>query len=75
MTLLDNVVPIRPASEIAAMLRKLADELEDDSDVQNVFLVIEHDDPSMLDARCYGTCECAFKAAAMFAKAARDVTP
>jgi len=75
MIVLDNVTPIRPADNIVAMLRQLADDIEENEGVANVFLVIERDYDEDLDVRCFGPCDCQYRAAGVLTKAVRDILP
>ncbi len=75
MIVLDNVTDIRPANDIVAMLRDLADEIEQVGNVANVFIVIEHETDDDADVRCYGPSDCAYRAAGFFTKAVRDLLP
>ncbi|KAA9009657.1 hypothetical protein F4U94_22805 [Sphingobium limneticum] len=75
MIVLDNVVGIRPADNIVAMLRDLADEIEQVGNVANVFIVIEHESDDDTDVRCYGPSDCAYRAAGVLTKAVRDLLP
>ena len=67
------VTPLRPADNIPAMLRKLADRIEAHP-VANVFLIVEGDDADD-EVLGYGRCDDPVRAAGMFIKAARDVLP
>lgn len=75
MIVLDNVSEIRPANNIVAMLRDLADEIEQVGNATNVFIVIEHETDDDADVRCYGTTDCAYRAAGVLTKAVRDLLP
>ncbi|MCI1142158.1 hypothetical protein MOP88_07365 [Sphingomonas sp. WKB10] len=68
--------PLRPADDIATMLRALADEIEQASDVLNVIVVIERDDAEeAADVRGFGPCDDPYRAAGILSKAVRDVLP
>ena len=75
MIVLDNVPDIRPADNIVTMLRELADEIEQNGSALNVFVVIEHKDDDDPDVRCFGPCDCAYRAAGVLTKAVRDLLP
>jgi len=75
MIVLPPPIVIRPADNIAAMLRALADELEAGTDIQNVFLVIEHEDDDETDVRSFGPCDDLYRAAGILSRAVRDVLP
>lgn len=76
MTVLDNVAPIRPADDMIALLRTLADDLESGKEeARNIYLVLEHQDAEVVDVRCYGPCDCQFRVAGWLLKGAKDVLP
>ena len=75
MIVLDNLTALRPADDIVAMLRELADEIEQSGNVLNVFLVIEHEEDDESDVRCFGPCDDPYRAAGVLSKAVRDVLP
>lgn len=75
MIVLPPPIVIRPADNIAAMLRALADEVEAGTDIQNVFLVIEHEDDEETDVRCFDPCDDPYRAAGILSRAVRDVLP
>lgn len=69
MKVVSNVTDLRPAQDIVAMLRKLADEIEARQDVENVFVVVQDED-NTLDIFSYGPCDHAYEAAGQFTRAA-----
>ena len=75
MIIVSTPIAIRPADNIAQMLRELADEIESNTDVVNVLLVIEREDDEVIDVRGYGPCDDPYRAAGIFTRAARDVLP
>lgn len=68
-------IQLRPADDIVAMLRQLADDIEAGEDALNVFLVIEHAEDDDTDVRSFGPCDDPYRTAGILMKAARDVLP
>jgi len=75
MIVLNNITDIRPADNIVTMLRELADEIEQNGNTLNVFVVMEHEHDDDPDVRCYGLCDWAYRAAGVLTKAVRDLLP
>lgn len=75
MIVIDSPLSLRPADNIVAMLRQLADEIEQGSDTLNVFLVIEHGDDEEADVRCFGPCDDPYRAAGVLLRGAKDILP
>jgi hypothetical protein len=75
MIVLPPVTTIRPADNIAAMLRALADDVEAGADILNLFIVIEHEDEDDADVRVFGPCDDPYRVAGFLTKGARDVLP
>ncbi len=75
MIVIDTPLSIRPADNIVAMLRDLANQIEQGMDALNVFLVIEHEDDEEADVGCFGPCDDPYRAAGVLMRGARDVLP
>ncbi|MEC3910080.1 hypothetical protein U5A82_06200 [Sphingobium sp. CR2-8] len=75
MIVLPPPTSIRPADDIAAMLRGLADDVETGADILNLFIVIEHEEEDDADVRVFGPCDDPYRVAGFLTKGARDVLP